>query len=227
MVIVAASLLLVFHVGPRPWALVLLAGAIVFELAQKGLLVWYTRRIPVAAGLGGGSSDAAAALRLANKLLPEPCPQEELHRIAAEVGSDVPFFLSPGPKLARGRGTELAPLDLPQDYAIVIVLPEGAVKESTAAVYAAFDDRGGEAGFESRLVALENALEGGDLEALPANDLASSRVAGDLRELGAFRADVSGAGPVVYGLFQEADSAAIAASRLENGAGVWVTKPAW
>jgi hypothetical protein len=50
MVIVAAALLLVFHVGPRPWVLVLLAGAIVFELGEKGLLVWYTRRIPVAAG---------------------------------------------------------------------------------------------------------------------------------------------------------------------------------
>ena len=50
MVVVAASLLLVFHVGPRPWVLLLLAGAIVFELAEKGLLVWYTRRIPVAAG---------------------------------------------------------------------------------------------------------------------------------------------------------------------------------
>lgn len=50
MVIVAALLLLVFHVGPRAWVLAFLAAAIMFELAEKGLLVWYTRRIPVAAG---------------------------------------------------------------------------------------------------------------------------------------------------------------------------------
>jgi len=50
MAIVAALLLLVFHVGPRSWMVALLAAAMVFELAEKGLLVWYTRRIPVAAG---------------------------------------------------------------------------------------------------------------------------------------------------------------------------------
>ena len=50
MAIVAALLLLVFHVAPRPWVVALLAAAIVFELTEKGLLVWYTRRIPVAAG---------------------------------------------------------------------------------------------------------------------------------------------------------------------------------
>jgi len=178
------------------------------------------KRVPVAAGLGGGSSDAATALALAR-------PGEDLHDLAAQLGSDVPFFLTPGPKLARGRGTDLTLLELPQDFTVVVVLPQGAVKESTAGVYAAFDARGGGEGFEARLSALERALEDLDLAALPPNDLASSPLAARLLELGAFRADVSGAGPAVYGLFHDPEQAARAVVRLEDTGRVWVTQPAW
>ena len=66
-----------------------------------------TKRIPVAAGLGGGSSDAATALRLANALLPEP--RGDLHEIAAGLGADVPFFLHAGPQLGEGTGRRSAP----------------------------------------------------------------------------------------------------------------------
>src|SRR6266403_4842053 len=79
-----------------------------------------TKRIPVAAGLGGGSSDAATALRLANETLDEPVPDDELHDLAAEVGADVPFFLADGPRLGAGDGTTLGRLDLPQDYWVVL-----------------------------------------------------------------------------------------------------------
>jgi 4-diphosphocytidyl-2-C-methyl-D-erythritol kinase len=178
------------------------------------------KRIPVNAGLGGGSSDAATAMRLAR-------PDADLHELAAELGSDVPFFLEPGPKLARGRGTDLTPLELPQDYTVVLALPEGAAKESTAAVYAAFDERGDEAGFDDRAAALERALEDADLAALPPNDLASSPLAARLLELGAVRADVSGAGPAVYGLFSDRERAAHAAAEIEQAGRIWVTRPAW
>ena len=67
------------------------------------------KRIPVAAGLGGGSSDAASALVLANSELPEALPAAELHRLAASIGADVPFFLHGGTQLASGDGTELDP----------------------------------------------------------------------------------------------------------------------
>src|SRR5207302_5902000 len=86
------------------------------------------KRIPVAAGLGGGSSDAATALRLANELLEEPLPREELHDVAAELGADVPFFLVDGPRLGSGDGTTLAAIALPQDFWIVLVLPRNAQK---------------------------------------------------------------------------------------------------
>jgi len=98
------------------------------------------KRIPVAAGLGGGSSDAATALKLANAQLDEP---RELHAIAAQVGADVPFFLHDGPQVGTGDGTALEPLDLPQDFWVVLALARNGRKESTAAVYAAFDARSG------------------------------------------------------------------------------------
>ena len=189
------------------------------------------KRIPVAAGLGGGSSDAATALRLANELRDEPWGAEALHAQACELGADVPFFLEDGPQLGTGNGTDLAPLDLPQDYWILLVVPRRATKRSTADVYAAFDARGAERGYDERRAALREALAGvhrpRDLTALPANDLASSPLAYDLRALGAFRADVTGAGPAVYGLFLHGDEAREAQRRISPKGRTWLTAPAW
>jgi 4-diphosphocytidyl-2-C-methyl-D-erythritol kinase len=186
------------------------------------------KRVPVAAGLAGGSSDAATALRLANDTLPVPLPRENLHELARGLGADVPFFLEAGPQLGTGDGADLAPLDLPQDYFILLVLPHGARKESTAAVYDRFDRHDG---FDERRAALLDALRATrrprDLAALPPNDLASSTLADELRALGAFRADVSGAGPTLYALFLHRAPAAAAAAAFESRAQVWITVPAW
>ena len=190
-----------------------------------------TKCIPVAAGLGGGSSDAATALRLANATIAEPLPAAELERLAAAVGADVPFFLRDGPQLGTEDGASLAPLELPQDFWVVLVLPRGLVKESTAAVYRRFDERGGDAGFAQRRETLTAALgqvrTAADLSLLPRNDLASSPQVAELEALGAFRADVSGAGPAVYGLFLERDDARAAARRLRPAGRVWLTAPCW
>jgi 4-diphosphocytidyl-2-C-methyl-D-erythritol kinase len=185
------------------------------------------KRIPVAAGLGGGSSDAAAALRLANAELGSPLDAAALHRLAARLGADVPFFLAEGPQLGAGDGTELAPVGLPQDYAVLLVLPHGEAKRSTADVYRAFDERGGSADWDERLAALADALEARDLAALPSNDLASSPLAAELRERGAFRADVSGAGPTVYALFDDSSTAGAVATALAQHGRTWITRPAW
>ena len=142
------------------------------------------KQIPVASGLGGGSTDAAAALRLANDALGGALSADELHGIAAELGADVPYFLTAGPQLGEGDGTELTPLDLPQDYWIVLVVPSAEGKHSTAAVYDAFDARDGAEGFEQRRAELARALVLGDLAALPPNDLARSPLAGELSEPG-------------------------------------------
>ena len=189
------------------------------------------KRIPVAAGLGGGSSDAATALRLANELLPQPLAAGELRLLAATLGADCPFFLASGPQFGTGDGSELAPLQLPQDYWVLLVLPEGARKESTAEVYRRFDERGGHREFEERRAGLARALasvsQAADLAALPPNDLASSPVAAELIGLGAFRADVSGAGPAVFGLFLHHRQARAARRALRGRGRVWLTVPAW
>jgi 4-diphosphocytidyl-2-C-methyl-D-erythritol kinase len=196
---------------------------------SPGWRVEIEKRIPVAAGLGGGSSDAAAALRLANEVARRPLVPEELHALAARIGADVPFFLRRGPQLATGDGSELAPVSLPLDYWIVVALPAGIRKESTEVVYDRFDERGGAAGFDARRTALLAALggvrEARKLAALPENDLATSPLATQLGRRGAFRADVSGAGPAVYGLFQRRGDAESAASGLGTAARTWIAQP--
>jgi 4-diphosphocytidyl-2-C-methyl-D-erythritol kinase len=189
------------------------------------------KRIPVAAGLGGGSSDAATALRLANALRAEPYPVDRLHRFARELGADVPYFLEEGPQLGRGDGTELESLELPQDYWILLVLPRRVTKGSTGDVFAEFDARNGERGFEGRrselLAALASVKRPRDLAALPRNDLATSPLTAELETLGAFRADVTGAGPAVYGLFLHGARARTAQKEISPRGRTWLTAPAW
>jgi 4-diphosphocytidyl-2-C-methyl-D-erythritol kinase len=206
-----------------------IVGRALEALAQAGAAeaawrVEIDKQIPVAAGLGGGSSDAAAALLLANETLAQPLDQEALHEVAARIGADVPFFLTTGPQLGEADGTVLQPLALPQDYWILLLLPHGERKASTGAVYDAFS---GAEGFSDRRAALLRALSLGDLAAFPPNDLTSSPLAGELRLLGAFRADVSGAGPVVYGLFAEQGEAVIAHAALAGRGKAWIATPAW
>jgi 4-diphosphocytidyl-2-C-methyl-D-erythritol kinase len=213
-------------------ALALLAGEAGIEPAWR---VRIAKEIPVAAGLGGGSADAAAALRLANATLPAPLDPDRLHAVAAAVGADVPFFLEPGPKLAQGTGELLAPLDLPQDFWIVVALARGVTKASTGEVYARYDALGGGPGFAARRDELRRLLgevrRAEDLALLPANDLAEASGAGALvsalRSGGAFRADVSGAGAAVYGLFLSRADARSAARGLGRRARVWVAIPVW
>jgi 4-diphosphocytidyl-2-C-methyl-D-erythritol kinase len=198
---------------------------------EPGWRVRIEKKIPVAAGLGGGSSDAATALRLANETLPEPLPLDELLRIAAGLGADVPFFLVDGPQLGSGDGSELEPLELPQDFWVVLLLPQGPAKSSTRDIYAAFDARRGPAGWAERREAL---LEGlaqverpRDLAALLPNDLVSSPYAETMRAAGAFRADVSGAGPIVYGLFHQRRDAEAARGAIRRLGRTWLAAPCW
>ena len=197
--------------------------------SRSGWRARIDKRIPVAAGLGGGSSDAAAALSLAGAMLSEPLPPDRLHGLAAQIGADVPFFLRDGSQVAAGDGSDLSPVELPLDFAVLLVLPEGVQKESTAAVYRRFDEREGAAGYDERRAALLDSLaavvQPRDLAALPRNDVTSSPLSAELERLGAFRADVSGAGPAVYGLFEHEGEADRAARELEGAGRTWVVHP--
>lgn len=129
-----------------------------------------TKRIPAGAGLGGGSSDAAAMLRGLNELFELGLPNEKLAMIAARIGSDVPFFLRGGSALVRGFGEQLDQHDSPRNFDAVLVMPPYACP--TAAVYQAYDKLG-----SARLRSDEVAALAGesrlDPEA-PFNDLASA-----------------------------------------------------
>jgi 4-diphosphocytidyl-2-C-methyl-D-erythritol kinase len=94
------------------------------------------KRIPIGAGLGGGSSDAAATLRLLNRMNGNPLARETLRKIAAELGSDVAFFIESRSAWCTGRGAEMTPRAFPEDRFVCLVKPGFVV--STADAYAAY-----------------------------------------------------------------------------------------
>ncbi|HEY3316387.1 MAG TPA: 4-(cytidine 5'-diphospho)-2-C-methyl-D-erythritol kinase [Bacillota bacterium] len=174
------------------------------------------KAIPAAAGLGGGSSDAAAALVAVNGLLGGPLGARSLTELAGRLGADVPFFIRGGTALGRGRGERLEPL--PDAPPFDVVLAAAGRKPSTGAVYATFDrlapTLAGVAGPGRSLTAVR-AISTGDTRALAAavgNDLAPAARA-VIPELGAVEAGfagtgaeavaVSGAGPAVFGLYTD------------------------
>jgi 4-diphosphocytidyl-2-C-methyl-D-erythritol kinase len=185
------------------------------------------KRIPVAAGLGGGSADAAAALRAANRLAGEPLGADELREVAAGLGSDVPSQVEPRHALVQGTGEHVEPLELPPLHALLVPAAEGL---STAAVYAELDRLGGgrerldpaalrklAAGSPQELAAaLENDLQPATLSLRP--ELSGTLEA--LRSAGALAAAVSGSGPTCFGLFADGTAAGRAASMLPGSLSV-------
>lgn len=96
------------------------------------------KRIPAPAGIGGGSSDAAAVLRALNVIHDEPLSNDALHEIAAEIGADCPFFLGSPTSRASGTGTVLEPLPTPNGW-LVLVVPPVAASNKTASLYRALE----------------------------------------------------------------------------------------
>ncbi len=170
------------------------------------------KRIPVAAGLGGGSADAAAALRLASRL--EPGPDDVLGEIAAGLGADVPSQLHPGVSLGTGAGDHVTPRDPLAEHAFLII-PQ-PVLLSTADVYREAD-RLGLPRPNEELEALRARLEGGLDGSLMINDLEPAAVSlcpqiaealDAVRHTGAEQVMVSGSGPTVFGVYWGSKAAA-------------------
>ncbi|CAM4517770.1 4-diphosphocytidyl-2-C-methyl-D-erythritol kinase [Paenibacillus endophyticus] len=103
---------------------------------KQGVYIHLDKKIPVAAGLAGGSSDAAAALRGLNRLWKLQIPEDELCRLGAELGSDVPFCVTGGTAIARGRGEKLEHIENPPQCWVVLAKPP--INVSTADVYGRF-----------------------------------------------------------------------------------------
>ena len=97
------------------------------------------KRIPVAAGLGGGSADAAAALNGLNRIWALDLPGEELASVAARLGSDVPFLLNGGTALATGRGERVEPLSSAGRLPVLLVAPAHTIEAMTPTLYRALD----------------------------------------------------------------------------------------
>lgn len=179
--------------------------------------------IPTQAGLGGGSSDAAAVLRGLRTLYAPNMTDTQLEKMAENLGSDVPFFIRSGTALATGRGEKLEALPkMPQCW-LVIVKPEES--HSTAAMYAAIDSAESRSGSDSRIV-LEG-LNSGDLAKIAAglsNDFqqvlpegsAIPAIVETLRQQGALNAQMTGSGSAVFGLFRHKEDAELAASVLKK-----------
>ena len=193
----------------------------------KGVAITLKKKIPLAAGLAGGSADAAAVLRGVNKLWQAGLNQEQLLELGAQLGSDVPFCLLGGTRLATGRGTELE--ELPAMPVCGVVLAKLPVAVSTAWVYGHF----AAAKVQQRpdLPGLKAALQEGSLEGVASrlcNVLESvtieehpeiQRLKDDMRREGAMASLMSGSGPTVFALTENEEAAGGVAERLRRSWG--------
>jgi 4-diphosphocytidyl-2-C-methyl-D-erythritol kinase len=181
---------------------------------DQGIHIRLVKRIPAGAGLGGGSSDAAAVLRAMNELSDRPLTDDTLRRLGASLGSDVPFFLAAAPlALAWGRGERLMPL--PPLAAVPVVLAVPRERVSTAAAYGALDAA---RGVLPAIVHVPRTWS--DIAAGAHNDfedvvfarhphLRTLRQA--FHDAGATIARMTGTGSVVFGVFQDVTDADTAA----------------
>ncbi|NOZ85243.1 MAG: 4-(cytidine 5'-diphospho)-2-C-methyl-D-erythritol kinase [Deltaproteobacteria bacterium] len=193
------------------------------------------KKIPICAGLGGGSSDAAAALLAANRLLSRPVEKQSLLEIALDIGSDVPFFLGSGPAWVRGRGEIIEPvLDLPK-LPLVLIKPTAGM--STKQAYSMWDEHShfnnikgltythhsaSKPAFNGNVAQVANLLCN-DLEVATARCFDSVALSiGKLLDAGAMAAAMSGSGPTVFGLFASAAEAQEVGVRLSRGTDSWI-----
>ena len=176
----------------------------------RDVVVTIAKRIPMQGGLGGGSSDAAAALVALASIWHVKLPRARLRRLAAAIGADVPYFLEGGTARGRARGDRLARLaDRPRAWVVLVVPPFGV---STSEAFGWWDEQVGRDGQEGR--------EGtNDLQAVVArHHPIVSRLVAALERAGAFQASLSGSGSAVFGLFRQKSAADRAARTLRRSA---------
>ena len=180
-----------------------------------------TKRIPVAAGLAGGSADAAAAMRAANSFHELPFDDDQLREIAAPLGSDVPSQIAPAHAIVTGTGEVVERVQLPPMPVVLVTADTGL---ATADVFRKAEGMG-----LPRDHADASDLR--EIAALPAEEIAARlendlqpatlrlrpelrQTLADLRAEGALGAQVSGSGPTVFGIFADVSAAAAAAARI-------------
>ncbi len=201
---------------------------------EGGVRIELTKRIPVAAGLAGGSADAAAVLKGMNDLYGLQLDEEKLCELGARLGSDIPFCIMGGTMLATGRGEVLTRLsDMPETW---VVLAKPRISVSTAWAYQNYDEQGADCHPDNE--AIKQAIDRGNRKAvagLLCNVLESVTikkydVIAEYKQMmldkGAMASMMSGSGPTVFGLAKNREQAESIADvlRQETNADVFVTR---
>jgi 4-diphosphocytidyl-2-C-methyl-D-erythritol kinase len=202
---------------------------------ETGVEVQIKKGIPLGAGLGGGSSDAAAVLLGLNETFGFPLSGRKLHELACELGSDIPFFLRGPAALLSGRGEIIRDIQPRQDFLLVLVYPRFAI--STREAYRWFDGDANGASRESRSaedLKFEYEKKPPDSWSF-ANSFQSTierryplikEIAAELKHAGAHLSSLSGSGSSVFGIFSDMGTARSAARRMRSHhAHVWVVAP--
>lgn len=204
----------------------------------KGASIQLVKHIPMEAGMGGGSSDAAATLRALNQLWETHLTFDELERVAVKIGADVPFCIRGGMQHALGIGEKLSALENPEPISLILIQPCTGL--STKEVFNAYDRQTAlnkKLGIDAHATAqalLSNDLPsaagfmGNDLQSVACEMRPPIRSAiEDLLESGATCAQMTGSGTVVFGAFQDKTICDSAAFALKNRwASVFVTRTA-
>lgn len=190
----------------------------------EGVKITLTKRIPIAAGMAGGSSDAAATMRGLNELFKMGYSIQELQKLGVKLGADIPYCLVGGTMLSEGIGEILTPLPAPPDCFLVVTKPE--INVSTAFVYGNL--RADTLTYHPDIDGMAEALRAGSIKGITdrlGNVLETVTVKEYpviedikdlLRNMGAENALMSGSGPSVFGIFTERETAETAAKAVKD-----------
>lgn len=195
---------------------------------KEGIQIHLRKTIPVAAGMAGGSSDAAAVFKGINRMFDLGCSLEELYRLGVRVGADVPYCILGGTALAEGIGEKLTALTPAPDCFCLIAKPDLSI--STRDVYEQLDREGierhpdidgmvraiEESSLQGILDRMDNVLENVTAGRYPV----IGRLKSEMKKLGALNALMSGSGPTVFGIFIDEGEAAQAYERMKASGAV-------
>lgn len=216
--------------------LVYKAAQAFLEETKKNLTLTMTleKNIPVGAGLGGGSSNAAVTLLGLNHALGNPLGLKELYQLASRLGADVPFFITGGLAAASGTGDRLRPLDIRYDFTIVLVCPDVAI--STKWAYSQIQTTGSKpAQLETLVKTCENTKVSSwpesidnDFETVVFQEFPQLRALKRRLYLsGAEYASLSGSGSTIFGIFTDRKKAAAACRHFRSPLQYYMVKPTY
>ncbi len=202
------------------------AAMVLFEEVGKkiGVNIHLEKRIPIAGGMAGGSTDAAATFLALNELLGSPLSKEKLQEISVRVGADVPYCIMGGTALSEGIGEVLTALPTPPQAHLLIAKPD--IDVSTAFVYKNL--RLDTIQKHPDIDGMKTAIEHGDLQGiadrmenvLETVTVPAYPIIGEIKDIckqeGALNALMSGSGPTVFAIYTDAAQAENAAKRIQN-----------